>query len=117
MLLPSSSSSEIVFDRPYRFFLPVSLGFRVFFWFSTPQLDSLKGTEIFLKRTFDIGEKAMIDASYAALDFLTKPRSSLVLFKVKSDGKISLEAFRLNREREAQNLARLIPEDNVFFQP
>lgn len=111
VMLPLNFPAETVSQRPYRFFLPLMLDFRVF-GLTTTQLDSLKSTDIFLKRTYDTGEKTGLDQHYEVLSFLTKTGSGLALFKVQEGGKISWQALQLNREKEARNLSEFIPNNS-----
>lgn len=114
ILLPLHPEEEKVSDRSYDFFLPLMIDFRVF-GLSTQYLESLKGTDIFLKRTFDVGEKAGLDVQYEVKDFHTKGNSSLVLFNVLRNGKKEWEALQLAHEKEARNLGALMPGEVDLF--
>lgn len=113
VLLPAHAQTETVSDRPYRFFLPLLIDFRVF-GLSTQDLKSLKGTDIFLKRTFDAGEKAGLEGKYEVKKIYTKGNSNLVLFDVERDGKKNWEVLQMNRE-EARSISGLMPHELDFF--
>lgn len=113
VLLPAHAETETVSDRSYSFFLPLLIDFRVF-GLSTPDLKSLKGTDIFLKRTFDAGEKAGLEGKYEVKKIYTKGNSSLVLFDVERDGKKNWEVLQLNRD-EARSISGLMPNHPDLF--
>lgn len=110
VLLPSNIETETLSERAYGFFLPLMLDFRVFGLLSD-DLESLKGTDIFLKRTFDVGEKAALDGKYEVEDFRAKAGSNLVLFEVRQNGKKSWQTLQLNWEKESRNIGGFMPAE------
>ncbi len=104
ILLPVRPDEESVTGKSMQKLLPVLVDFKIF-GLENYFLESLTGTDIFLKRESDAGQKISGAQKVTVTDFQTKAGSALVLFKTAK----GFFAVHLGKEKQAKDLNGFIP--------
>ncbi len=114
ILLPQHPKEETMMDTSMKILLPLLAEFKIF-GIEENLLSSLTGVDIFLKRETEPGQKIPGAVSARVVDYVTKPGSSLVLFKTRAGSAEGWFAVHLGRERKGRNLSALIPAKADFL--